>query len=518
MAVTQRCMLLLFTTLIAVFVSATSERERNFPDLYKFPYQGQGDRLLSFHSPFEPDEDGDPVAGWVQLGSTIVTSNPSGREIVRLTTTAQANQGLFYAYTKTKTPDFNGWFDVQINTSPDSHEPADGMALFFTPSRPVVGSAMGMSHTQPALGLVIDTFSNSRTRMTPYIYAYVADGHKPWNPDTDGADTELTRGCNIEVNKHVRIFVRFVDRKLEVGVSYNPHSKDQWHSCFSVDHVNLPFSEGGFLAFAGETGHFFAAHDVLGASFVADHVHARQFDEHEHLEYERREREERERREREDRERREREHREYHERSGTEQREREEREEKERREREERERKDRERGNPHAPTAGTVSLAKALDTQVADIFESLSDHMRGYSDRDADETRQRLNAVRDMTSHILHEVSRQRSELQTIISSLSHLKEVASGLSYETSKFRTHLRSMQKSIRSLRDRTRAISGSSSAIKEHIEQHPHDVISKSGKSLGSGFVFLFVLSQVMMLGIIVFWSKMAAASRKAGRMV
>lgn len=552
------CVLVL--AVVTLTGSAISERERNFPDLYQFPYHGLGDPLLSFHSPFEPDDDGDPVAGWVQLGSAMVTSNPSGREIVRLTTTAQANQGLFYAYTRTRTSDFNGWFDVQINTAPDSHEPADGMALFFTSNRPVVGSAMGMSHTQPALGLVIDTFSNSRTRMTPYLYAYVSDGHRSWNPDTDGADTELTKGCHIELNKHTRIYVRFVDRKLDVGVSYTPHVPDRWHSCFTVDHVDLPFNDGGYLAFAGETGHFFAAHDVLGASFVAEHAHNRRPEEetysrdsreaherlererrereererreHEHHEYneyhnraaaEQREREERERREREERERREREHHEYiehhdyndyHSRAATEQREREER---ERREREERERRD--RGNPHAGSEASISLAKNLDKQVADVFESLSEHMRGYSDRDAEDTRQRLNGVRDMTSHILHEVSRQRSELQKVISSLTHLKETASGLSYETGKFRTHLQSMQKSMKVLRDRTRDFSSSNSAILGHLETQPHVLASKSGAKKGdSAFYILFGVLQVMLVAIVVFSNKIAMASRKGGRMV
>ncbi len=538
MSIARKCVLFTIATLAAVLVTATTERERNFPDLYKFPYYGLGDPLLSFHSPFEPDEDGDPVSGWVQLGSAMVTSNPSGREIVRLTTTAQANQGLFYAYTKTRSPDFNGWFDIQINTAPDSHEPADGMALFFTPSRPVVGSAMGMSHTQPVLGLVIDTFSNSRTRMTPYLYAYVSDGHRPWNPDTDGADTELTKGCNIDLNKHVRIFVRFVDKKLDVGVSYTPHAPDRWHSCFTVDHVNLPFSDGGYLAFAGETGHFFASHDVLGASFVAEHAQNRRPEEdaysrdrreaHERLERERREREERERHEREQhhdyREHHDYyDHHDYHERTVTEQREREdrerrEREERERREREERERRERDRGHPHANTEASISLAKNLDMQVADVFESLSQHMRGYSDRDAEDTRQRLNGVRDMTSHILHEVSRQRSELQTITSSLTHLKETATGLSYETSKFRTHLHSMQQSVRALRERTKEFSSSNSMILGHIEQQPFHASAAKGKKGDSAFFILFGVLQVMIVAIAVVTNKMSTASRKMGRMV
>ena len=37
---------------------------------------------------------------------------------------------------------------------------------------------------------------------------------------------------------------------------------------FQVSNVHLPFSNGGYLAFAGETGHFFALHEVHDAVFV----------------------------------------------------------------------------------------------------------------------------------------------------------------------------------------------------------------------------------------------------------
>lgn len=509
---------------------AMTERERHFPDLYKFPYRGRGDSLFSFHQPYEPDEDGDPVSGWVQLGTTMITSDQHGRDIVRLTATAQANQGILYAYTRTGTNEFNGYFDVQINTSPESHEAADGMALFFTGSRPIVGSAMGMSHTLPGLGLVIDTFSNSRTRMVPYLYAYIQDGHREWNPDTDGGDTELTKGCQLELNKPMRIFVKLVEGKLDVGVSLTPHSQEHWHKCFSVDNVRLPFKDGGYLAFAGETGHFYAAHEVHTASFLAvrpPHHHA---DTPTDYERERKEREDRERREHHERERADREHRERIDREHLDR----ERSDRERLDREQRERYERENHDykshheqQQAPNTArsssdaTVALAGNLDRQVHDVFSSLTEHMRGYNDRDAEDTRQRLNGVRDMTAHMLQEVNRQRADLVKVVDSLSKLKKNAGDLAYSTTRFTSNVKSMQASIKALRSRTKEIHKTHEDIQENIEHH-HDSLleltrtKKSGSD--SGFLILFGVLQLLLIAGALAFNKLSSGSRKMGRMV
>lgn len=513
----HRLVLYAFASLI-VLVACTTERERNFPDLFKYPYHGHGDPMLSFHHPFEPDADGDPVSGWVQLGSAMVTSDTHGKEMVRLTTTAQANQGLFYSYTKTSNNDFNGWFDIQINTAPDSHEPADGMGLFFTSQRPVVGSAMGMSHTLQGLGLIIDTFSNSRTRMTPYLYAYVSDGHKAWNPDVDGADTELAKGCHLELNKPIRIFIQFVNGKLSVGVTFTPHNPDHWHTCFTVDHVSLPFSDGGYLSFVGETGHFFAAHDVHGASFVAEHRGV----EEQNQRRQRDEAAEREHREREERERRDREYH-YNSHDSHSSREQDDRERRDREDMERREREDRDRQSHGSSGGGTAAgaLAGNLDKQVADVFSSISEHMRGFSDRDAEDTKNRINGVRDMVTHILHEVSRQRSEVQRVVDTLAHLKESANSLSYATSRFKSHLQTMHKSVDTLRARTHDMSTTHTTLQEHLEEHAGKMHMNNGKRGGRGdtaFFVLFFVLQIMFVAAFVVSSKLSNNSRKLGRMV
>ena len=119
---------------------------------------------------------------------------------MRLTSPAQANQGVFYNTIKTESNNFNGYIDIQMDTSRESHEAADGMGMFFVRDIPTLGSAMGINDRFVGLGIIIDTFSNSRSRKVPYLYAYLSDGTKTWNPDHDGADHELARGCQLEMN------------------------------------------------------------------------------------------------------------------------------------------------------------------------------------------------------------------------------------------------------------------------------------------------------------------------------
>lgn len=239
-------------------------------ELTTFPYRGRGDAFYSFHAPFPPSPSGGPLMYWEILGAAAITAR-EGRDVVRLTSAAQGLQGVVYAEKKTGSMDFNGYFDLLLTSSPDSHEAADGMGFFFTKNTPQKGSAMGLAHTFEGLGVIVDTFSNSRKRHVPHLFAYVSDGKALWNPDADGADIELTSGCKLRMDTPTRVHVQFLDRNLHVAVSENgAHHK--WHSCFKYNNVPLSFTGGGWLAFAGETGHFFGVHDVDTAAFAVGDI------------------------------------------------------------------------------------------------------------------------------------------------------------------------------------------------------------------------------------------------------
>lgn len=245
--------------------AVTSQKHR--PELTAFPYgSGRGDYHHSFVHPYTPSSEGDPIVHWLQSGSSIVTS-AAGRDVVRLVSGGQGLQGVLMSTMHTETNDFNGFFDISITTHPSSAEAADGMGFFFADSQMGVGSAMGIDERFRGLGIVIDTFSNSRTVKVPYLYAFVSDGTKAWSPNSDGKDMELTPGCKIPMDTLVRVYVQFVDSNLHVGISLNRDHR-KWHTCLRYNNVPMPFKDGGFMHFAAETGHYYATHDVYDAGFV----------------------------------------------------------------------------------------------------------------------------------------------------------------------------------------------------------------------------------------------------------
>lgn len=486
----------LFSILFSLFSSSLAylsreERQRRHPELFQFPYVGRGDPDHTFRHPYEPSPGGDPVNGWFQLGTTVVTRGKAGRDIVRLTSSSQANQGIFYNAIRTESLDFNGYFDIEINTVRESHEAADGLGFFFTQDHPQLGSAMGMSHTFKGLGIIIDTFSNSRSRHVPYMYAYVSDGTKPWNPDTDGGDTELTRGCQLEMNTQVRVYVQFVEGDLHVGVAMNPRSPHRWHTCFKATNVRLPFSEGGYLAFAGETGHFFAQHEVHDAVFIDESPHSgegyrsdygAQSYGHEQV----RTREEAPPRPATE---------EHHAAPVSSD----------------------PKSRVHRGDSPESSLSGSLDLQVYDVFNAMTNELAKLGDHTADDTRMRLDGVRDVTAHLVKEMERQRNDMANLISVLRHLKETAGDLTYSSDRFMAQILGLHKSLKTLREKTEEVGESHDDMHSDILEH-HSNMSDPSRGGGGGMLVMFLAMQVLLGCAFYFVNKMSATSRKMGRMV
>lgn len=451
---------------------------------------GRGDPDHTFRHPYEPSPGGDPVDAWFQLGSTMITRARSGRDIVRLTSASQANQGIFYNAVRTESSNFNGYFDIQIEGVRESHEVADGMGFFFTKDRPLLGSAMGMDHAYQGLGLIIDTFSNSRSRHVPYLYAYVSDGTKKWNPDTDGADTELTRGCQLEMNRQVRVYVQFVDGDLHVGVAMNPRSPHRWHTCFKASNVRLPFSGAGYLAFAGETGHFFALHEVHDAVFVDESAHSGEGYRSE-----------------------------YHAQDyGNSQ---------QQQQKEQQQQQSSAKKEPPAPPVSSdpatrvhranspsESLSGSLDLQVYDVFNAMTNELHKLGDKNTEDTRTRLNGVREVTAHLVQEMERQKKDMGDLLGTLKHLKGTAGDLAYAGDRFTQQLRGMHASLKVLRDKMERVGESHDDMHADLLDH-HDAVV-AGK--GSGLLVMFLVMQVLLGAAVFFVNKMSASSRKMGRMV
>lgn len=452
---------------------------------------GRGDPDHTFRHPYKPSAGGDPVDAWFQLGSTVIARARSGRDIVRLTSAAQANQGIFYNAVRTESANFNGYFDIQIDSVRESHEAADGMGFFFVKDRPKVGSAMGIDERIQGLGLIIDTFSNSRSRRVPYMYAYVSDGTKKWNPDTDGSDTELARGCQLEMNTQIRVYVQFVDGDLHVGVAMNPRSPHRWHTCFKAPNVKMPFSGGGHLTFAGETGHFFALHEVHDASFIDESDHSGQGyrSEYQSQQY------------------------------GDPQ-------QQQQRQQQSAHMQQQQKEAPRAPVSNdpstrvhksdnpTESLAGSLDLQIYHVFDSMTQDLKNVGGKDAAQTKSKLTDVRDVTVHLVTELEKQSSNMKELVGTLSHLKESAGDLTYASDRFTSQLRGMHASLKVLRDKTEKMGDKHDDLHADLLDHQESIAERQG----NGVLIMFLVMQVLLVAVVYFLNKITGTSRKMGRMV
>lgn len=479
------------------------ERKHRHPEVFSFPYVGRGDPDHSFIHPYYPSPGGDPINAWFQLGTAAVTRSQSGRDVVRLTSASQANQGILYNTFRTDSNNFNGYIDIQMSTSRESNEPADGMGLFFARDRPQLGSAMGITHTYQGLGIIVDTFSNSRSRKTPYLYAYVSDGTKEWNPNTDGTDTEVARGCHVEMNQKVRIYIQYVDEELHVGVAMNEKDPYRWHTCFKASNVKLPFTGGGYLVFAAETGHFFAMHDVHDAAFVDESAH-------EHHDYAPQDygadahRQEQRDPQHQD----EQQHAQPHTETQPDPDAR-------------RNKLHDERSDPtsriHQGSSATDSLSGSMDLQVYDMFNEISAVLQDMHGDKIEETRLRINGVRDVTGHLVKELEKQKADMTNAIDTLRHLKATAGELAYSSDHFTAQLRALHKSLRLLQDRTEDAMDTHEETYSEVMDH-HAALSTQGNFGGKAIIFLFVMVQLLMIAMVLSLVKGISSTKKLSRMV
>lgn len=466
---------------------------KRHPELFQFPYIGRGDPDHTFRHPYNPSMAGDPIDGWFQLGTAMVNHAPSGRDVLRLTSASQGNQGLIYNVAKTESNNFNGYIDIQMDSTRESHESADGMGFFFSRYIPHLGSAMGISHTFEGLGIIIDTFSNSRSRTVPYMYAYVSDGVKTWNPDTDGGDTEITKGCQLAMNSQIRVYIQYIDEELHVGVALNPRNPNRWHTCFKASNVKLPFSGGGHFAFSGETGHFFAIHEVHDAVFVDESSHSGQ---DYHSEYHQQDYGHGEAYQHHD----ERSH-------GSEQK---------------HDAAPEHVSHPdpasriHRGKDAADSLSGSLDLQVFEVFDSISSTLKGMGEKDTADTKLRLDGVREVTTHLIKEMEKQKTDMGDLIGTLRHLKATAGDLTYASEHFASQLHGLHNSLKQLREKADKVSESHDDMHADIAEHHASVLEPKVQS--TGILIMFLVMQCLLGAAVFFVNKMSSSSRKASRMV
>lgn len=494
------------------------------PELIHFPYDGRGDSRYSFQHPFRPSMES-PIDGWAQLGTTLITQK-EGRDIVQLTNAAQGNQGVLYNVHHTETNDLNGYFDILLKTDSRSHEPADGMGFFFTESIPRQGSAMGMDHAFRGLGIIIDIFSNSRAVSVPYLYAYVSNGDKEWNPNTDGSDVELTHGCKLELNRPTRVFFQLLDNNLHVAISMN-NNHDRWHTCFKYNNVPMPFKHGGYLSFTAETGYYFAMHDVYSSAFIVGDIHHDPAVREQYLgDLQQREQQERDKQHRANA------RNSYYDDVS--------------RDSHQEQASSKSLADDHyshAHDAGSAhsdhssddgarahdELSFEMDTKIHQLYSELSDRMRSATsavgDNAGGETiRQSLDAISTMTSHMFRELERQIAESKDAIRALGHLKTAAVDLQSYSHRFSSQITMMHDSLHELRQSSSRLRAHHEDTQRDVRLHSdmvHSTLSAFDESRPHGFfaITVFLMAQALLVAGFAAVYKMGGSARKwTGRMV
>ncbi|GAB0489306.1 hypothetical protein MMPV_000523 [Pyropia vietnamensis] len=471
-----------------------------------FPLVGHGDYWHSFGHPFEstPEE---PLMHWEVKGGTILTSHPdTGRDVVRLTPALQGRAGILFNTVHSDTNDFNAYIDFEIKTTPASREAADGFAFWYLRDVPDVGPSMGISDKFMGLGVVVDTFANSRSSRTPYVYAYVNDGTVSWDASTDGKTTQLTQGCHVEINKPTRMYVSLQGQVLRVALS-TARGFSHRYDCFTASGVRLGFSGSGIFAVSAETGHYFATHDVMGVQIMSGHHtgmhgemggHEDHYDDHEY-----------------DREG----HHPYdgkahsadghgsfshgdhdshdspahggsdhmppgvgghpH---------------------------DRDFGGLHHEVDSHVKLDAVLDRKVSELRDALTDLTSSTAEASADKmTLSRLDSIKTVILELLDEASTQSSRFQSVSSSLSRMSRMSTELRGTSSFFENELRQAEAAVETLHyaiDELRRSQGevlsSLSASHEDVRAVQEKQGSVSARLLR---VLLFVLSQAVVGGLV-----------------
>mmetsp|Transcript_17455 Transcript_17455/g.36237 ORF Transcript_17455/g.36237 Transcript_17455/m.36237 type:complete len:592 (-) Transcript_17455:2230-4005(-) len=237
-----------------------------------FPMIGVGYPVYSFRSPF-PFSPDSIMPNWIAVGSTLQATGTSphgtSSDSVRLTPMMQSAEGVFYHQIPARTAaGFDMFFDFTITKGEGSQEPADGLAFWFTEKHPSPGPVHGNEAGFKGLGIIIDTYSNSRKRRHPYLYGWVNDGTPNWVDNRDGEGVELTSGCNLDLNENVRVYVQYKHETVKVAISMSQPHAHHFH-CFTAEHVRLDFS-AGYFGFSASTGHFFSTHDINQVQIRAD--------------------------------------------------------------------------------------------------------------------------------------------------------------------------------------------------------------------------------------------------------
>jgi len=157
--------------------------------------------------------------------------------------------------------------ETEFKISGDStHLFGDGFAMWLTTERAQPGPVFGSKDNFNGLGIIIDTYANSRHGYSfPRISGFIFDGSKSYDFGNDG-EGQAVGACSANVrrtNVATKLKVTYI-RNVILDVKIQYKAWDDWSDCFSVANVTLP--NGPFLGFTALTGGVSDAHDIIAVT------------------------------------------------------------------------------------------------------------------------------------------------------------------------------------------------------------------------------------------------------------
>ncbi|TWU73640.1 hypothetical protein ED733_003187 [Metarhizium rileyi] len=210
-----------------------------------------------------PYLDSDMQSRWFDFGGDTIIRTDS---YIRLTSDIPSQSGwLFSRVPLTAT---NWEVEVEFQISGKHQLYGDGFAMWITKQRGQAGPVFGSVDRFEGLGIFVDTYKNNRPGVLfPYVMAMHGDGHRSYNKNDDGKETELA-GCSARGIRHASVPTKMrltyiQDKQLKLDLQYK--EEDEWTSCFEVD--NPPQMPNiAYLGFSAETGELSDNHDIISIS------------------------------------------------------------------------------------------------------------------------------------------------------------------------------------------------------------------------------------------------------------
>ncbi|KAK7208337.1 legume-like lectin family-domain-containing protein [Myxozyma melibiosi] len=213
-------------------------------------------RTFSLQTPFLHDS---LHSRWYDFGGhTIVRTD----QYVRLTSDRPGQTGYLSSRLPLTAINFEIIFEFKISGKGNLY--GDGMAIWLTKDRSVLGPVFGGPDNFEGIGIFIDTYKNNRPGVTfPYVMAMYGDGHTSYSKADDGKSNELA-GCSARglhnPNHETRMKITYVKGHfLKVELEYKEPGK--YITCFKMGNPpDLP--QTSYLSFTAETGELSENHDI----------------------------------------------------------------------------------------------------------------------------------------------------------------------------------------------------------------------------------------------------------------